>query len=70
MHLQAAFITFGATVAALFLSGVSWLAAGWLLVGTIFEDVGGIIKIAAVFLTLTVLERVYNAIELRVSSGH
>lgn len=59
-----------ATMLGLALAAAVWMAVGWLIAGTVLEDVGALLRIAGVFIALTLLERFYNAIEQRGSSGH
>ena len=40
-----------------------WLVADMLLAGTMFEDVSLVVKFAAVFLVLTLFEKLYGRLE-------
>ncbi|MBY0613396.1 MAG: hypothetical protein K2P80_14550 [Beijerinckiaceae bacterium] len=59
-----------ATTLGLGLAAAVWTVIGWLLAGTLLEDVATLLSSAGVFIALTMLERLYNAIEQRGSSGH
>lgn len=40
-----------------------WTIAGWLIEGSLFEDVSLVVKFMAVFITLTLFEKLYSRFE-------